>query len=94
MDPQDFDAAMDDDDGDDSEQDVGARLTALIERIERIEAQMSDLKADRSDVYAEAKAVGFDPKIMRVIVRLRAMDADTREEEAELVELYKKAIGL
>ena len=88
----DFDAEMDSDD--EEEISVNDRLLAFLEAVEGIESQIDELKAQRSDLYAEAKAVGFDVRIMRIIVRLRKMDEATREEQEELVSLYKKAVGL
>jgi uncharacterized protein (UPF0335 family) len=87
----DFDAEMD---SDDEEISVNDRLLAFLEAVEGIESQIDELKAQRSDLYAEAKAVGFDVRIMRIIIRLRRMDEATREEQEELVSLYKKAVGL
>ena len=50
--------------------------------------------ADIKDVYAEAKATGFEPKIMRQIVRMRAMDRDLLSEQDALLDTYRDAIGL
>lgn len=72
----------------------GARLKAFIERIERLEEEKTALAEDLKEVYAEAKAVGFDTKTMRKVIRLRKMETDKRREEEELLELYKAAIGL
>ncbi|MFN3470333.1 MAG: DUF2312 domain-containing protein [Novosphingobium sp.] len=70
------------------------RLRLLIERIERLEEERKATADDIRDVYAEAKATGYDTKIMREIVRLRKLaPADRREREAVL-ETYKSAIGL
>ena len=70
------------------------RLRLLIERIERLEEEKKGIADDIKDVYAEAKATGYDTRIMREIVRLRKMaPADRREREAVL-ETYKSAIGL
>jgi uncharacterized protein (UPF0335 family) len=49
---------------------------------------------DIRDVYAEAKAVGYDPKIMRKIVALRKMNSDDRREQALILETYANALGL
>lgn len=70
------------------------RLRSFIERIERLEEEKAALAADIREVYAEAKGTGFDTKIMRQIVRLRKMDAASRQEQDELLDLYKRAIGL
>ncbi len=72
----------------------GQRLKAFIERVERLEEEKAALAEDVKDIMAEAKAVGFDTKTMRKIIRLRKMDKQKREEEEELLELYKSAIGL
>lgn len=72
----------------------GQRLKAFIERVERLEEEKAGLAEDIKDIMAEAKGVGFDTKTMRKIIRLRKMDAQKRQEEDELLELYKSAIGL
>ena len=75
--------------------DAGAeRLTQFIERIERLEEEKRALMADMKDVYAEAKATGFEPKIMRQVVRLRAMDRDLLSEQDALLDTYRDALGL
>lgn len=73
---------------------AGKRLKSFIERIERLEEEKAALAEDIKEVYAEAKGTGFDPKIMRKIIRIKNMDTDKRREEEELLELYKSAIGL
>lgn len=70
------------------------RLRLLIERIERLEEEKQGIADDIKDVYLEAKAVGYDPKIMRQIVRLRKMKPDDRVEMEMLLDTYKKALGL
>ena len=73
---------------------AGDRLRLLIERVERLEEEKKGIGEDIKDVYGEAKAVGFDAKTMKKIVALRKKDADTRREEAALLDLYASAIGL
>lgn len=73
---------------------AGDRLRAFVERIERLEEEKTALSEDLKEIYGEAKAVGFDTKAMRKLVRLRKMDAEKRREEDEILELYKSAIGL
>ena len=70
------------------------QLTQLIERIERLEEEKRALMADIKDVYAEAKANGFEPKIMRQVVRLRSMDRDLLSEQDALMDTYRDALGL
>lgn len=78
-----------------SNSDVNAsHLTAFIERIERLEIERKERAEDINEVFAEAKGSGYDVKIMRKIVRLRAMDPDKRAEEVAILELYASALGL
>ena len=69
-------------------------LTQYIERIERLEEEKRAMMADIRDVYAEAKATGFDPKIMRQLVKMRAMDRELLQEQDELLQTYRAAVGL
>ena len=73
---------------------VAEQLTQLIERIERLEEEKRALMADINDVYAEAKATGFEPKIMRQVIRLRSMDRDLLSEQDALLNTYRDALGL
>ena len=70
------------------------QLQQFIERIERLEEEKRALMADIKDVYAEAKATGFEPKIMRQIVRMRGMDRELLNEQDELLTTYRTALGL
>lgn len=70
------------------------QLKQIVERIERLEEEKKALAADIKDVYAEAKANGFDTKALRKIVSLRKQDRDERMEEEAVLELYKQALGL
>jgi uncharacterized protein (UPF0335 family) len=70
------------------------RLRLLIERVERLEEEKAGIADDVKDVYMEAKAVGYDPKIMRKIVALRKMKPDDRREQQMLIETYANALGL
>ena len=70
------------------------RLRLLIERVERLEEEKKGIADDIRDVYGEGKAVGYDTKMMRQIVRLRKMKPDDRREMEMLLEVYKAALGL
>ena len=70
------------------------RLRLLIERVERLEEEKKGIADDIRDVYAEAKAVGYDARIMRQIVRLRKMKPDDRREMETILDLYTAALGL
>lgn len=70
------------------------RLRSLIERIERLEEEKTGVAGDIKDVFAEAKSAGFDPKIMRIVIKLRKRGAAERDEEEFLIDTYKKALDL
>lgn len=70
------------------------QLRAIVERIERLEEEKAALSADIREVYAEAKANGFDVKIIRKVVSLRRKEAAEREEEQSMLELYMGALGM
>jgi uncharacterized protein (UPF0335 family) len=69
-------------------------LRAFIERIERLEEEKKALAGDIKDVYGEAKANGFDVRIMRKIVSIRKQDRDSRIEEETVLDLYLAALGM
>ncbi len=73
---------------------AGERLRVFVERIERLEADKAAVAGDIRDVYAEAKAAGFEVKVLRQIVRLRGMDQTERAEQEELLALYRRALGM
>ena len=73
---------------------TGERLRSLIERIERLEEEKKALSDDIREVFAEAKADGFDAKTMRQVIRLRRMEVNDRQEQEALLETYLSALGM
>ena len=69
-------------------------LKAFVERIERLEEEKKTISDDIRDVYAEAKANGFDTKALRVVIRMRKEDADERKEHEAILETYLHALGM
>lgn len=70
------------------------RLIQYFERYERLDEEAKGIADDKKDVLSEAKSVGYDPKTMRAILKLRKMDRDNRMEAEALLETYKRAVGL
>ncbi len=70
------------------------QLRSFIQRIERLEEEKAALAADIREVYAEAKGNGFEPKVMRQVVRLRKMDTAERQEQEAILDLYIHALGM
>ena len=70
------------------------QLRSLVERIERLEEEKKTIAGDIKEVYAEAKANGFDTKILRKVISLRKKDANERQEEEALLDVYLAALGM
>ena len=88
-------AAADKDEGEKSAARFGKdQLKAFVERVERLEEEKKALSDDIRDVYAEAKANGFDVKTLRVVVRMRKQDANERAEQQAILETYLHALGM
>ena len=73
---------------------IGEQLRQLIEQYEHLESEKKDIAEQPKEVMAEAKARGFDTKIIRKIVALRRRRADDLAEEEAILEMYKAALGM
>jgi len=71
-----------------------SQLTAICERIEKLQEEAKNLAADVKEIMTEAKSAGYDPKYIRQMIRLRRMDADEIDEVDELTKMYRRALGL
>jgi uncharacterized protein (UPF0335 family) len=69
-------------------------LQQYVARIERLEEEKKALSADIKQVYDEAKATGFDIKILRKVISIRKVAEHDRKEQEEILELYKRALGM
>ena len=73
---------------------AAGQLKAIVERVERLEEEKKEVAEQIKEVYAEAKANGFDAKTLRKIVSLRKKDVEERQEEEALLDLYMSALGM
>jgi uncharacterized protein (UPF0335 family) len=71
---------------------AGDHLRSFIERIERLEEEKKAIAEDLKEVYAEAKSVGFDTKIMRTVIKIRKMEPNDRQEMEALLDVYMHAL--
>lgn len=83
----------------DTNTDTTYRVTAdelrqFIERVERLETEKQDIAEQQKEVMAEAKARGYDTKVMRKVIALRKRDKDDIAEEEAILEMYKEALGM
>jgi len=81
-------------DGSNIEAVTAAELRAFIERIERLRAEIADIKAQEKEVFAEAKARGYMTRPIRTIIKERAMRPDDLAEQQAVLEIYKAALGM
>ena len=70
------------------------QLKSIVERIERLEEEKKTIAGDIKEVYAEAKANGFDTKILRKVISLRKKEATERAEEQSMLDVYMAALGM
>ena len=70
------------------------QLRSIVERVERLEEEKKVIADDIKEVYAEAKANGFDTKTLRTVVRLRKQEAAERQEQEAMLDLYLHALGM
>lgn len=69
------------------------QIRSIIERWERLEQERAELNIALQELRAEAKGNGFDTKVLRTVVRIRAMDRAKRQERTAMIELYMHAAG-
>lgn len=70
------------------------RLRSIVERIERMEEERKALGSDIKDIFAEAKAAGFDVKVLRQLIKLRKQEAAEVEEQETMLDVYRHALGM
>lgn len=70
------------------------RLLSIIERIERLNEERKDIQDAIKDIMAEAKGAGFNPKVIREVIKMRAEDREDREEREAIRDAYLKALGM
>jgi len=69
-------------------------LRSFVERLERLAEEKKAIADDMKEVMAEAKGTGFEPKIIRLILKIRKQEDSDRQEEQELLDIYKAALGM
>lgn len=69
------------------------RLRSYVERLERLAEEKKGIQDDMKDLLTEARSSGFDPKIIKHCLKVRAMSKEERQEQEELIMLYLRALG-
>lgn len=70
------------------------KLKLYIEKIENLEVERTEIQEHISDIFKQAKSDGFDPKIMKKVLKLKKMKTEERQEEDMLLDTYLMALGL
>ena len=70
------------------------RLRNLVERIERLGEERKALSSDIRDIYVEAKSSGYDVKVLRQLIAIRAKDAEEVKEQEAVLDVYRHALGM
>lgn len=70
------------------------RLRSIVDRIERLHEERKALSSDIADIYKEAKSAGFDVKVLRTLIRVRAQEPADVEEQEVLLDVYRRALGM
>ena len=70
----------------------GGRIRSFVERIENLDSELLELNEQKKEVFSEAKAEGFDVKILKEIIKLRKQDKEERDERETLLDLYMRAM--
>lgn len=68
------------------------KLVEYVNAIEDLNHQMDELKDSRKEIFDEIKNTGFDTKIIRKIIAIRAKDPDELAEEEQLIQVYMDAL--
>lgn len=70
------------------------QLKSFVQRIERLDDEMKNLREDLKEIFDEAKASGFDTKILKTVIKLKNVDPEKRAQEEEMIKLYADALDI
>lgn len=70
------------------------QLMSYIQRVEKLNEDAAAIAADIKAVFDEAKSAGYDPKYIRKMIDLRKLDPDQLDEQDELTQMYRTAVGI
>jgi len=73
---------------------TAGELRQFVERYERLDEEKRAVAEQQKDVMAEARARGYDIKVLKKLIALRKRDSAELSEEEAVLELYKQALGM
>ncbi len=69
-------------------------VKAYLDRVSRLQEEIAGLREDVKDIFTEAKSKGYDPKLMRKVLKVRKLGIDKHERESDELDMYLAADGL
>lgn len=69
-------------------------LRQFIERFEQLESEKKDVALQQAALMADAKARGYDTKVMKKVIALRRRTSDEIAEEQAIMDMYQTALGM
>lgn len=69
------------------------KLKQVVTKIEKLEEEKAEVASQIKDVFAEAKSMGYDTKVLRKVIRFRKQDRQEREEQEAILDTYLLALG-
>jgi uncharacterized protein (UPF0335 family) len=72
----------------------GEQLKSIVERIEHLDGEIKELRADQKEIFTEASSNGYDVKVLRKVLALRRQDPADRAEQEAIMETYLHALGM
>jgi uncharacterized protein (UPF0335 family) len=73
---------------------TAGELRQFVERYERLEEEKRAIAEQQKDVMAEARARGYDVRVLKKLIAIRKRDSAELSEEEAVLELYKQALGM
>lgn len=70
------------------------KLNTIISNIEHITNEINEHKEELKQQYNTAKNMGFSPKIIREVIKIKNMNVNEREEHKNLLNTYLIELGL
>ncbi len=73
---------------------TAGELRQFVERYERLEQEKKDIADQQKEVMAEARARGYDVRVLKKLIALRKKDPQEISEEEAILQLYREALGM
>ena len=73
---------------------TAGELRQFVERYERLDQEKKDIAEQQKEVMAEARARGYDVRVLKKLIALRKRDSSEVSEEEAILELYRQALGM